>query len=163
MFAVIVYVLVSGCAWRSLPPCSGISKSTAHRRFLIWSGAGVWGRLHEVVLHRLADAGFLDVSRVILDTAHATPPHAAGTRRPWLGPGRVSAAGPVRETAGRSPGPPLSRLWRCPAGALALPVPRVPCWSPVACGLSPCRRPLSFAGPCSLQRVPDRRVRRAVV
>ncbi|MFE5524007.1 IS5 family transposase [Streptomyces virginiae] len=42
LFAAIIYVLVSGCAWRSLPPCFGISKSTAHRRFLIWSRAGVW-------------------------------------------------------------------------------------------------------------------------
>jgi transposase len=32
---------------------SGYRKSTAHRRFLIWSRAGVWGRLHEAVLHRL--------------------------------------------------------------------------------------------------------------
>ncbi|MFJ8589604.1 hypothetical protein ACIRD2_33950 [Streptomyces sp. NPDC093595] len=31
-------------------------KSTAHRRFLIWSRAGVWGRLHEEILHRLDDA-----------------------------------------------------------------------------------------------------------
>src|SRR5882757_3976109 len=39
VFAAIVYVLVSGCAWRTLPPCFGISKSTAHRRFVIWSRA----------------------------------------------------------------------------------------------------------------------------
>jgi transposase len=70
VFAAIVYVLVSGWAWRSLPPCFGISKSTVHRRFLIWFRAGVWGRLHEAVLRRLDDAGLLDVSRVILDTAH---------------------------------------------------------------------------------------------
>jgi len=31
-----VPVLVSVCAWRALPPCFGISKSTAHRRFGIW-------------------------------------------------------------------------------------------------------------------------------
>jgi hypothetical protein len=31
LFAAIIYVLVSGCAWRALPPCFGISKSTAHR------------------------------------------------------------------------------------------------------------------------------------
>ncbi|WP_338775919.1 IS5 family transposase [Streptomyces sp. DG1A-41] len=42
LFAAIIYVLVSGCAWRALPPCFGISKSTAHRRFMIWSRAGVW-------------------------------------------------------------------------------------------------------------------------
>jgi transposase len=28
LFAAIIYVLVSGCAWRQLPPCFGISKST---------------------------------------------------------------------------------------------------------------------------------------
>ncbi|WP_307822052.1 IS5 family transposase [Streptomyces coffeae] len=70
LFAAIVYVLVSGCVWRALPPCFGVSKSTAHRRFLIWSTAGVWGRLHEAVLHRLDDAGLIDVSRIVLDSAH---------------------------------------------------------------------------------------------
>ena len=62
LFAAIIYVLVSGCAWRVLPPCFGISKSTAPRRFLIWSRAGVWGRLHEAILHRLDDAGLIDVT-----------------------------------------------------------------------------------------------------
>ncbi|MET9325027.1 transposase [Streptomyces sp. NPDC003038] len=45
-------MLVSGCGWRALPPCFGASKSTVHRRFVIWSRAraGVWGRLHQEVL-----------------------------------------------------------------------------------------------------------------
>ncbi|MER5842769.1 IS5 family transposase, partial [Streptomyces prasinus] len=43
---------------------------TAHRRFLIWSRAGVWGRLHEEILHRLDDAGLPDLSRAVLDSAH---------------------------------------------------------------------------------------------
>src|SRR5207247_1444617 len=43
---------------------------TAHRRCLIWARAGVWGRLHEAVLHRLDDAGLIGVTRVVLDTAH---------------------------------------------------------------------------------------------
>jgi transposase len=68
LFAAIVRVLESGCAWRAFPPCFGISKSTAHRRFLIWSRAGVWGRLHEAVVHRLGDAGLVDVTRVVLDS-----------------------------------------------------------------------------------------------
>ena len=46
LFAAIIYVLVSGCAWRALPPCSGISKSTAHRRLLIWSRSGSVGPDH---------------------------------------------------------------------------------------------------------------------
>ncbi|MFD5548791.1 IS5/IS1182 family transposase [Streptomyces sp. CB02120-2] len=70
LFAAIIYVLVSGCAWRALPPCFGISKSTAHRRFLIWARAGVWGRLNGEILHRLNDADLLDLSREVLDSAH---------------------------------------------------------------------------------------------
>ncbi|MFC7723233.1 transposase [Nonomuraea recticatena] len=45
MFAAIIYVLVSGCAWRALPLCFGISKSTAHRRFVIWSRASLSRRM----------------------------------------------------------------------------------------------------------------------
>jgi hypothetical protein len=37
---------------------------------MIWSRAGVWGRLHEAVVHRLDDADLVDVSRVVLDSAH---------------------------------------------------------------------------------------------
>jgi hypothetical protein len=32
--------------------------------------AGVWGRLHEEILHRLDDVGLLDLSRAVLDSAH---------------------------------------------------------------------------------------------
>jgi transposase len=77
LFAAIIYVLVSGCVWRQLPPCFGMSKSTAHRRFLIWPRAGVWGRLHEAVLHCLDDADPLYVTRVVLDTAQ-NPANAQG-------------------------------------------------------------------------------------
>lgn len=87
VFAAIVYVLVSGCAWRALPPCFGISKSTAHRRFLIWSRAGVWGRLHQAVLDKLAEKDLLDLSRVVLDTAHVRAKKGANlqVRAPWTG------------------------------------------------------------------------------
>jgi transposase len=81
LFAAIIYVLVSGCAWRALPPCFGISKSTAHRRFLIWSKAGVWGRLHEAILHRLHDEGLLDLSRAVLDSAHIRAKKRGRTHR----------------------------------------------------------------------------------
>jgi transposase len=52
VFAAIVYVLVSGCAWRALPQCFGASKSTVHRRFAIWSRAGVFARPHRMVLKK---------------------------------------------------------------------------------------------------------------
>lgn len=91
VFAAIVYVLVSGCAWRALPPCFGASKSTVHRRFVIWARAGVWARLHRAVLDRMGEAGLLDVSRVLLDTAHVRAKRGANTqvRAPWTGVSRA--------------------------------------------------------------------------
>ncbi|GAA3850627.1 hypothetical protein GCM10022227_04730 [Streptomyces sedi] len=91
VFAAIVYVLTSGCAWRHLPPCFGISKSTAHRRFLIWSRAGVWGRLHRAVLDELAAHDLIDLSRVVLDSAHVRAKKGANiqVRVPWTGVSRV--------------------------------------------------------------------------
>ncbi|MFF4392840.1 IS5 family transposase [Streptomyces sp. NPDC001552] len=102
MFAAIVYVLVSCCAWRALPPCFGISKSTAHRRFLIWSRAAVWGRLHEEILHRLDDAGLLDLSRAVLDSAHVRAKNGASSqvRAPWTGVSRVPRCTSCRDAAG---------------------------------------------------------------
>ncbi len=90
VFAAIVYVLASGCAWRTLPPCFGISKPTAHRRFLIWSQTGVWGRLHQA-LDKLADKGLLDLSRIVLDSAHVWTKKGRTHRSepPWTGAGRV--------------------------------------------------------------------------
>ena len=73
-------MLVSGCAWRAFATLFRISKSTANRRFLIWSRAGVWGRLHEAVPLRLDDAGLVDVTRVVLDTAHVRAKKGANTQ-----------------------------------------------------------------------------------
>ncbi|GAB7102012.1 hypothetical protein JCM4814A_03260 [Streptomyces phaeofaciens JCM 4814] len=81
LFAGIVYVLVSRCSWWALLPCFGISKSTAPRRFFIWPRAGVWGRLHEAVLHRLDDASLIDVTRAVLDTAHVRAKKRGRTHR----------------------------------------------------------------------------------
>jgi transposase len=102
VFAAIIYVLVSGCAWRALPPCFGISKSTAHRRFLIWSRAGVWGRLHEEILHRLDDAGLLDLSRAVLDSAHVRAKKGANSqvRAPWIGASRAPRCTSCRTRTG---------------------------------------------------------------
>ncbi|MGJ7417073.1 IS5 family transposase [Streptomyces cinereoruber] len=90
LFAAIICVLVSGYAWRALPPCFGVSESIAHRRFLIWSRAGVWGRLHEEILHRLDDAGLLGLSRVVLDSAHVR----AGKGGELTGPSPVDRGKP---------------------------------------------------------------------
>ena len=91
VFAAIVYVLVSGCAWRALPPCFGAARSTVHRRFTIWARAGVFARLHREILERMRESGLLDLSRVLLDSAHIRAKKGANTqvRAPWTGVNRV--------------------------------------------------------------------------
>ncbi|GAA4996321.1 hypothetical protein GCM10023205_81910 [Yinghuangia aomiensis] len=86
VFAAVVFVLTTGCAWRHLPPCFGASKSTVHRRFTIWSDAGLWGRLHRRLRELLADSGLVDLSRVLVD-AHVRAKKGAGSpaRVPWTG------------------------------------------------------------------------------
>jgi transposase len=69
VFAAIVFVLTTGCAWRHLPPTFGVSHQTAHRRFTEWSQAALWAKLHRAVLDRLGAAGEVDWSRVIVDAA----------------------------------------------------------------------------------------------
>jgi len=71
LFAAIIQVMADGCAWRRLPLCFGLSKPTTHRRFPIWSRAGVRGRPHAAVLGRCDDADLIDVTRFVLDTARA--------------------------------------------------------------------------------------------
>lgn len=44
------------CSWRALPLCFGASKSCASR-FLIWSRAGMWERLHQAVNDIPCDEG----------------------------------------------------------------------------------------------------------
>ncbi len=90
VFAAIIYVLVGGCAWRALPPCFGASKSTVHRRFLIWSRAGVWGRLHQKMLELLDGQNLVDLSRAVLDSAHVRAEKKGGELAgPPRGPGQA--------------------------------------------------------------------------
>ncbi|WP_198037200.1 IS5 family transposase [Nocardia sp. BMG51109] len=69
VFTAVVYVLTSGCAWRMLPSSFGVSVPTAHRRFTVWTEAGVWRRLHRAVLDELGGDGLIDWSRAVIDAA----------------------------------------------------------------------------------------------
>lgn len=72
VFAAVVYVLTSGCAWRHLPESFGVSPATAHRRFSVWTEAGLWCRLHRAVLDELGARGDLDWSSAIVDARVGT-------------------------------------------------------------------------------------------
>ena len=65
----IIFVLRSGIPWEMLPRELGCSGMTCWRRLRDWHEAGVWTRLHRVLLERLGDAGQLDWSRASLDSA----------------------------------------------------------------------------------------------
>ncbi|MGY1877424.1 IS5 family transposase [Nocardia gipuzkoensis] len=69
VFTAVVFVLISGCAWRMLPPSFGVTIATAHRRFTAWTEAGVWRRLHRAVLDELGSEGLIDWSRAVVDAA----------------------------------------------------------------------------------------------
>ncbi len=77
----ILFVLKSGIPWEMLPREMGCgSGMTCWRRLRDWQAAGVWERLHRVLLDRLGRANAIDWSRCSLDSA--TVPAKRGARRP---------------------------------------------------------------------------------
>jgi transposase len=67
--------------WSWLPPELGCgSGTTCWRRLKEWHEAGVWHRLHQVLLERLADADQLDWSRASVDSF--TVPAVGGAEKP---------------------------------------------------------------------------------
>ncbi|MEV4680594.1 transposase [Streptomyces kurssanovii] len=69
VFTAVVYVLTSGLCWRHLPPTSGTSSATAHRRFTVWAEVGLWRRLHRAVLDELGVRSEVDWTSAIVDAA----------------------------------------------------------------------------------------------
>ncbi|WP_156383797.1 IS5 family transposase [Methylobacterium sp. Leaf456] len=66
----IVFVLRSGIPWEMLPAEMGCgSGMSCWRRLRDWQAAGVWARLHQVLLERLHAAGEIDWRRASLDSA----------------------------------------------------------------------------------------------
>lgn len=67
----ILFVLHTGIPWRHLPWELGFgSGMTCWRRLRDWNDAGVWQRLHELLLAELRGAGLLDFSRAAVDSSH---------------------------------------------------------------------------------------------
>src|SRR3989441_12499430 len=64
----IVFVLKSGLQWEMQPQEMGCgSGMTCWRRLRDWEEAGVWKKLHKVLLDTLNQAGEIDWSRASLD------------------------------------------------------------------------------------------------
>jgi transposase len=67
----ILFVLKTGIPWEHLPQEMGCgSGMTCWRRLRDWNEAGVWQRLHQVLLDELQDAEQLDWSRAAVDSSH---------------------------------------------------------------------------------------------
>src|SRR5215467_10647250 len=82
-FIGILFVLRSGIPWQMLPPELGCgSGMTCWRRLRDWQRAGVWKRLHHLLLQPLQDAGRLDWERASLDGESAGAQGAKRLARP---------------------------------------------------------------------------------
>lgn len=76
----ILYVLRTGIQWQMLPLELGCgSGSTCWRRRRDWQAAGVWHRLHRVLLDKLGEADAIDWSRASADSA-SVPAKKGGGR-----------------------------------------------------------------------------------
>src|SRR5918912_1140407 len=85
----IVFVLRSGIPWELLPREMGCGSGvTCWRRLRDWQQAGVWCRLHRMLLDRLGRADRIDWSRASLDSRLV--PAKRGAKSP----------GAIRPTAG---------------------------------------------------------------
>ena len=109
----VLFVLYTGIAWRHLPLELGSgSGATCRRRLDEWQAAGVWDKLHELLLARLQQAGEIEWSRAVVDGSHIQAKKGAPkrARAQWTG------AEPARSTIS----------WSTPTGS------RSPSRSPVA-------------------------------
>lgn len=80
----ILFVLKTGLPWEMLPKDLGWGCGmTCWSRLRDWQDAGVWEKLHRVMLERLSDADRIDWSRASLDSGCVPAPRGA------LKPGRI--------------------------------------------------------------------------
>lgn len=100
----ILFVLQTGIPWEMLPQEMGCgSGMSCWRRLRAWQQAGVWDRLHEVLLAKLRAADRIDWSRVIVDSSSIravgagqkqdrTPPTALARARSTTSPPKRRAS-----------------------------------------------------------------------
>ena len=68
----IIFVLKTGIPWEDLPQEMGCGCGMTCWNYLHdWQRAGVWERLHEVLLAELQEADKIDWSRAVVDSTHA--------------------------------------------------------------------------------------------
>ena len=105
----ILFVLATGIPWEALPPEMGCgSGMTCWRRLRDWQKAGVWERLHVLLLERLSQADQLDWSRASIDASLVPAPGGRSDRAesngsPQIGLEAPSCGRKARDPAGDPP------------------------------------------------------------
>ena len=91
----ILFVLTTGIAWQRLPQELGYgSGMTCWRRLRDWQQAGVFERLHQLLLAKLRQVDRLDLTRAVCDSASLRA--LLGAQRP--APAPSTAPGPAANT-----------------------------------------------------------------
>src|SRR5215213_8829868 len=78
----ILFVLKTGLPWEDFPQEMGCCGMTLLNRLREWRKAGVWQRVHELLLARLRGADLVDFSRVVVDASFARAVHGGKKRAP---------------------------------------------------------------------------------
>jgi transposase len=87
----ILFVLHTGTAWTHLPRELGFGSGiTCWRRLDEWQRAGVWDKLHALLLSRLRAAGEIEWSRAVVDSSQIQAKKGAPKRA------RARSTGAVR-------------------------------------------------------------------
>ena len=103
----ILFVLQSGIPWEMLPPEMGCGCGmTCWRRLQAWQQAGVWQKLHHVLLNRLGQADQIDWSRAAMDASSVAAP--GGAKRP----GRIRRIAANRARSAMLWSTPTASRWR---------------------------------------------------
>jgi transposase len=102
----IFFLLQTGIAWQHLPRELGFGSGvTCWRRLEEWEQAGVWERLHGLLLGELRAAGELDWERAVVDSSHVQAkkgaPKRARARSTAVGKG-ASTTSSSTQTGSRS-------------------------------------------------------------
>lgn len=112
----ILFVLKTGIPWEDFPQEMGCCGMTLWNRLQEWTQAGIWDRLHRLLLGKLRDAQALDFDRVVVDSSSVRAMHGGKKRVParWTGPNPAASIiwRPTR-SACRWPPPsrrPMSRM-----------------------------------------------------
>lgn len=112
VLAGIVFVLRHGLPWRSLPQQLGFGSGLTCRRTMVeWTEAGLWEKVHHLLLEHLQREDLLDWSRASADSASIAAPKGGADRtepdRSWKERDQDSSGGGC---LGHSPGADV--VWR---------------------------------------------------